>query len=155
MRDAEMRDEFEKWLRSIWTQGYGCPMDADGDYSHKEARVLWNCWKNAWNTRAQQAEAVAWMVNREGDPTFPRTFNYEEGAKRCVASVTLRPFATMQPLFTHPQPQVDGDGGLREALEMIRDWPTESAEAMGYDIAFHALKAMAKVAIAHGRDDNG
>ncbi len=31
-----------------------------------------------------------------------------------------------------------------EALEMIRDWPDETAEAMGYEIAFHALKAMAK-----------
>jgi hypothetical protein len=41
---------------------------------------------------------------------------------------------------------------LEEALEMIRDWPVESANAMGYDIAFHALKAIARATLREMSD---
>lgn len=42
---------------------------------------------------------------------------------------------------------------LIEALEMIRDWPDEAAKAMGYDIAFHALKSMAKAVLSKIGED--
>ena len=42
---------------------------------------------------------------------------------------------------------------LEEVLEMIRDWPVESAEAMGYELAFHTLKAIARATLREMSDE--
>ncbi|WP_278651932.1 hypothetical protein [Pandoraea pnomenusa] len=38
---------FETYLRSIWTQGYGCAKDEEGHYRDGNAQSLWECWRAA------------------------------------------------------------------------------------------------------------
>lgn len=76
-----------------------------GQYIEEDARLLWLGWQAAcdWkNTRADSGEAVAWMVTRDRDPTFPRSYAEKERAIACVDMVTLPPFAKIVELFTHP-----------------------------------------------------
>lgn len=40
------RTDFENWLRSKWTAGYGCPK-VDGRYTDDSAQAFWECWQAA------------------------------------------------------------------------------------------------------------
>jgi hypothetical protein len=47
MTTNTMRERFEAWLRSIWTDGYACPKNNDGSYKDPAAQRFWQCWNAA------------------------------------------------------------------------------------------------------------
>lgn len=49
-----------------------------------------------------QGELVGWVVEREGDSTFPLFYFDRAHAENMVREVELLPFATMHPVYTHP-----------------------------------------------------
>lgn len=71
--------------------------------------------------QAEGREAVAWLVERERDPTYPEVYVSEAKADRAVASVTLPPFATKRPLV-HPQPTASSEAG-QDAVHVVFDGP--------------------------------
>jgi hypothetical protein len=79
---------------------------------------------------AADAGAVAWMVERPGDMTFPRLYEDEADAAAMVAYVTVGPLATMRPLYASPTaagiaaPPATSADAVREALEAISMWCT-------------------------------
>ncbi|MBB5414048.1 hypothetical protein [Paraburkholderia atlantica] len=66
-KDEVNRREFETYLRSIWTQGYGCAKNDEGKYHDGNAQSLWECWQAS--RAAVQADAApsfeAWAT-KEG-----------------------------------------------------------------------------------------
>lgn len=92
-------------------QGYrvqckGCLAQSGwGDYGYQ---VL-----TQWNKRIPDAaqaapKPVAWMVERECDPTFPRLFDDEAEAMTLAAYITVKPPATIRPLYTSSVPSTEG-----------------------------------------------
>lgn len=102
------RKAFEKYIsgkghyvtRHRYTNPDGSITD---DYQSSLVQFCWEMWQAAWNTREPEGDAVAWMVTRERDPTFPRTYTEKKRAIACVDMVTLPPFAKIVNLYTHPR----------------------------------------------------
>lgn len=79
-------------------------------YGNPVVQGAWEGFKLGLRARADSGEAVAWMVTRDRDPTFPRSYTEKERAIACVDMVTLPPFAKIVELFTHPSTTaVDAD----------------------------------------------
>jgi hypothetical protein len=46
-------------------------------------------------------EPAGWLVDRPGDPTFPRFYRTEDEAKAMEAFITVSPRGNVRPVFTH------------------------------------------------------
>ncbi|AHX16180.1 hypothetical protein CH75_06235 [Dyella jiangningensis] len=92
---------------------------------HDPALLAWNTRPTAVASHAE-GEVVAWMVTRDRDPTFPRTYSEKELAVACAASVTLPPFAKIVDLYTHPPRSGDEADAARYRWLRDRGWFTNN-----------------------------
>ena len=78
--------------------------------------------ESALTAKAEAVEPVAWLVTREGDPTFPKAYIREDYADLWTERNDLPPFIEKTPLYAHAPPAApvespctcpSGDGSLR------------------------------------------
>ena len=75
----------------------------------------------------ESAEAVAWLVEREGDPTFPRVFTREAVADNLLSVVRVGQRAVKRPLVygdtAPPRPEASAPDATSVAVdeEVVRD----------------------------------
>lgn len=55
----EERAAFERYIRSIRTQGYGCAKDVDGRYCDGNTQSRWECWQAALASQVTDSGAIA------------------------------------------------------------------------------------------------
>jgi hypothetical protein len=95
---------------------------------------------------ADSAEPVAWIVERVGDPTFPRFIRTKADADRIVAYVNCAPPATAHPLFrTEPQ---TAPSDIERAFQDACDEAGCAYDNEALLEAIHALKERCQAVIA-------
>ena len=83
-------------------------------------------------------EPVAWLVERPNDPTFPQLFKSEAEARALVDYVTVRPAATIRPLYAAPQ-----GADTREAtIQAAADYLYEEVTKLDAPIPYTACLAL-------------
>jgi hypothetical protein len=82
-------------------------------------------------------EPAGWIVDRPGDPTFPRFYHTEDEAKAMEAFITVSPRGNVRPVFTHaPQTSFDQD----EAYHLFLTLDTEARRYKGENETINYLR---------------
>ena len=121
------REEFEAWLRSVWTAGYSCPKLDSGKYEHGEAQRFWECWQ----ARASHGQAPA-----EASPTagmnIPQRILHVGGRNNDAGYVEFGSIQAVEALVRQVLRDLpaQADSVLEDAARL--DWLEQQCEGYGF-----------------------